>query len=60
MNNGAVFSYNSNISTTLEQIPIIDASRIWSADLEDREAMAEEIRKASHEKGFFYLINHAS
>jgi isopenicillin N synthase-like dioxygenase len=60
MNNGTVFTFNSNISTTLEKIPVIDAARIWSDRLEDRQAVAEEIRQASRMIGFFYLVNHVS
>ncbi|XXH04180.1 hypothetical protein Hte_010593 [Hypoxylon texense] len=58
LNTGSVYTFNSNESTTLEKIPIIDASRIWSEKLEDRQAVAEEIREASRNIGFFYLINH--
>jgi hypothetical protein len=58
--NGTSFTYNSNVSTTLEKIPIIDAARIWSDKLEDRKAVAEEVRAASREIGFFYLVNHVS
>ncbi len=60
LNTGSVYTFNSNESTTLEKIPIIDASRIWSEKLEDRQAVAEEIREASRNIGFFYLINHVS
>jgi hypothetical protein len=56
--NGSTFSFKSNISTTLDKIPVIDAARIWSESLEDRTAVAEEIREASRNIGFFYLINH--
>lgn len=56
--NGTIHSFNSNISTTLEKIPVIDATGIWSDNIEDRKAVAEEIRKASREIGFFYLVNH--
>ncbi|KAL3451547.1 hypothetical protein BJX65DRAFT_321383 [Aspergillus insuetus] len=56
--NGSTFSFKSNISTTLEKIPVIDAARIWSESLEDRTAVAEEIREASRKIGFFYLVNH--
>ena len=60
LHNGNVFSFNSNQSIELDIIPVIDASRIWSDKLEDRQAVAEEIRTASREIGFFYLINHVS
>ncbi|OHF03597.1 2OG-Fe(II)oxygenase superfamily protein [Colletotrichum orchidophilum] len=58
LHNGTVFSFNSNTSTSLEKIPVIDASGIWSDELEDRMAVAQEIREASRNIGFFYLINH--
>lgn len=60
LQNGDVFSFNSNISTESEKIPVIDASRVWSDKLEDRKAVAEEIRDASRNIGFFYLVNHVS
>ncbi|KAK1637395.1 hypothetical protein BDP81DRAFT_348441 [Colletotrichum phormii] len=58
LHNGQVFSFNSNTSTSLEKIPVIDASGIWSDELEDRTAVAEKIREASRDIGFFYLVNH--
>ncbi|SPJ88939.1 related to isopenicillin N synthase and related dioxygenases [Fusarium torulosum] len=58
LQNGKVFSFNSNESTDIDIIPIIDASKIWSDDLNDRQAVADEIRSASREIGFFYLVNH--
>lgn len=58
LHNGKVFSFNCNVATTLEKIPVIDAARIWSDKLKDRQAVAEEIRDASRTIGFFYLINH--
>lgn len=58
LHNGQVFSFNSNISTSLEKIPVIDASGIWSNKVEDRVAVAENVREASKNIGFFYLINH--
>ena len=60
LQNGNVFSFNSNQSTELDIIPVIDAYRIWSDKLEDRQAVADEIRTASQEIGFFYLVNHVS
>ncbi|KAL4919216.1 hypothetical protein BDW62DRAFT_200096 [Aspergillus aurantiobrunneus] len=56
--NGSPFSFNSNISTSLENIAVVDAARIWSESLEDRKAVAEKIREASRNIGFFYLVNH--
>ncbi|KAH8887973.1 Clavaminate synthase-like protein [Thozetella sp. PMI_491] len=58
LNNGAVFTFNSNVATNLDKIPIVDAAGIWSANLEDRQKVAEEIRRAASGIGFFYLINH--
>lgn len=58
LQNGKVFSFNSNESTDIDIIPIIDASKLWSDDLNDRQAVADEIRSASREIGFFYLVNH--
>lgn len=60
LQNGDVFSFNSNISTEAERIPVVDASRVWSDRIEDRKAVAEEIREASRDIGFFYLVNHVS
>lgn len=58
LQNGHVFSFKSNISTRLDKIPVIDASRMWSENIEDRKSMAREVRHASRNIGFFYLINH--
>lgn len=51
-------TFSSNVSTNIEKIPVIDASKIWCERLEDRQAVAEEIREAARTIGFFYLINH--
>lgn len=58
LHNGQVLTFNSNISTNIEKIPVIDARRIWCERLEDRQAIAEEIREAAQTIGFFYLVNH--
>ena len=58
LHNGQVFSFNSNTASTSERIPIIDVSRIYSDDIEDRKAVAAEIREASKDIGFFYMVNH--
>jgi isopenicillin N synthase-like dioxygenase len=58
LQNGQVFSYNSNTASTLEHIPIIDVSRIHSDDIRDRKAVAEEVQEASKNIGFFYMVNH--
>ncbi|KAE9374141.1 Clavaminate synthase-like protein [Stipitochalara longipes BDJ] len=43
---------------TLEEIPIIDLSPLYSAEFEDRKALAKEIRAAAVNTGFFYIKNH--
>lgn len=58
LHNGQVLTFNSNISTNIEKIPIIDARKIWCERLEDRRSVAEEIREAARTIGFFYLVNH--
>jgi hypothetical protein len=42
---------------TREEIPIVDISGI-DGDLEARQKIADEVRKASETSGFFYLQNH--
>lgn len=58
--NGKSYAYVSNTAADLDEIPIIDVSGIYSEDVEDRKAVAREIREAAHDIGFFYVINHAS
>lgn len=58
LHNGQTLTFNSNVSTNTEKIPIIDASNIWSECLEDRQAVAKEVREAARTIGFFYLTNH--
>lgn len=60
LHNGQIITFHSDMSANLETIPIIDATRIWSDDLQDREAVAEELREASRNIGFFYLTNHVA
>lgn len=43
---------------TAEEIPIIDLSPLSSEELEDRQALAKEIRAAAVNTGFFYIKNH--
>jgi hypothetical protein len=57
LSNGKSFTVKSNASTTAESIPIIDVSRMYSDNLEDRQAVAEEVRKASREIGFFTVCH---
>lgn len=60
LHNGQVFKVKSNISTELEKIPIIDVAGMYSEKLEDRQYVAEQIREASRNIGFFYVVNHVS
>lgn len=43
---------------TADEIPIIDLSPLYSEKLEDRKALAKEIRVAAINTGFFYIKNH--
>jgi hypothetical protein len=43
---------------TAEEIPIIDLAPLYSSNLEDRRALAKEIRAAGLNTGFFYIKNH--
>ncbi|KAJ8097178.1 hypothetical protein POJ06DRAFT_40696 [Lipomyces tetrasporus] len=56
--NGKIHNVKSNISIEADEIPVIDVSGIYSEDIEDRKAVAEKVREASHRIGFFYAINH--
>ncbi|KAJ0421311.1 hypothetical protein BJY00DRAFT_110761 [Aspergillus carlsbadensis] len=58
LTNGKRFTYSSNEATATEQIPCIDVSRMRSDSLADRKALAEEIRAAAHNIGFFCITNH--
>lgn len=58
LSNGKTFTFTDNAATKEESIPIIDVSRMYSDILEDRQALAEEIRDASHRIGFFCIVNH--
>jgi hypothetical protein len=60
LTNGNIISIESNASSTAETIPLIDIARIHSPNLLDRQALAEEIREASKEIGFFLITNHVS
>jgi hypothetical protein len=43
---------------TSEEIPIIDLSCLNSERLDDRKSLAQEIKKAAVNTGFFYIKNH--
>lgn len=56
--NGNRVTAHSNQASKAESIPMIDVSRMYSPRLEDRRALAEEIREASRNIGFFLITNH--
>lgn len=56
--NGSTVTAKSNVATTDESLPLIDVSRMYSPDLSERQALAEEIRDASRNIGFFLITNH--
>jgi hypothetical protein len=60
LQNGQVLKTESNESIETDEIPVIDVARIYSDKLEDRQAVADQVRKACHDIGFFYVINHVS
>jgi hypothetical protein len=60
LQNGQVVKTDCNESIETDEIPIIDVARIYSEKLEDRQAVADQVRKACHDIGFFYVINHVS
>lgn len=43
---------------TAEEIPVIDLTALDSPNLEDRKALAGQIRAAAVNTGFFYIKNH--
>ncbi|EPQ53888.1 isopenicillin N synthetase [Gloeophyllum trabeum ATCC 11539] len=58
LQNGQIVSYKSNVAKDTGEIPIIDISGIFSKDIEDRKAVAEQVREAASRIGFFYAVNH--
>lgn len=42
---------------TFDSIPTVDVANIFSEDIEQRKAIAKELKKACEEVGFFYAIN---
>ena len=42
----------------LDEVPIIDVSGMFSDELSERQAVADQVRKACTGMGFFYIINH--
>jgi len=45
-------------NSTAVEIPIIDLSRLYSHDPEERKFLAKEIQTAATGSGFFYIKNH--
>ena len=60
LSNGKAFTFTDNAATKEEAIPVIDVSRMYSDKLEDKQALAEEIRDAAHRIGFLCVVNHVS
>jgi hypothetical protein len=60
LQNGMTYVSRSNVSKEPEQVPIINVAGIYSSKLEDRQAVADQIREAATKIGFFYAINHVS
>ncbi|KAL7954124.1 hypothetical protein V8C34DRAFT_308607 [Trichoderma compactum] len=40
------------------EMPIIDMSPIFSSSLDERQAVAQQVRTAAQNMGFFYMENH--
>ena len=49
---------SSNKEQVSKQVPVIDVSPLFSSDMAQRSAVAEQIRQASVEIGFFYVKAH--
>jgi hypothetical protein len=60
LQNGQTFNVRSDVGKALESLPVIDVSDMYNEDYERRKAVAEQIRTAAHEIGFFYAINHVT
>lgn len=60
LQNGQTFNIKSDTGKKVESLPVIDVSGMYSKDIEKRKAVAEQVRAAAHEIGFFYAINHVS
>lgn len=43
---------------TPEEIPVLDLAGLYSGKLEDRKALAAQLRKTAVNTGFFYIKNH--
>jgi isopenicillin N synthase-like dioxygenase len=58
LGNGQKIHFHSDTAIDADEIPVIDISGIYSDDINDRRAVAEQIRQAAHQIGFFYIVNH--
>lgn len=44
--------------TAFKELPIVNISKLFSSDLEDRKEVAKELGKAAREVGFLYITGH--
>lgn len=51
-------THNAGLSKSTFELPLIDLSRSFSSDLEDRKSVAQQIHNACTSSGFFYITNH--
>ena len=58
LQNGQTLTVKSDTGKKLDSLPVIDVSGMYSENFEDRKAVAEQVRTAALEIGFFYAINH--
>lgn len=58
LGNGQKIYFHSDDSIEADEIPVIDIRGIFSDKLEDRKAVAAQVREAAHRIGFFYIVNH--
>ena len=58
LGNGQKIYFHSDDSIEADEIPVIDIRGIFSDRLEDRQAVAAQVREAAHRIGFFYIVNH--
>ena len=58
LHNSQTLTVGSDTGKKLDSLPVIDVSGMYSENFEDRKAVAQQVRAAAHEIGFFYAINH--
>jgi isopenicillin N synthase-like dioxygenase len=51
-------SYPTARAIPISALPLIDIAKLKSTKLSDREVVAQQIRQACLDKGFFYIANH--